>query len=105
MLGAALLFAVLLLLRQVWVNRRPGQLFAFWVGWYGLQRFLIDSVRYGSGDATVGPFTWNQVSGLVAAVGAAVLIWWLGRRPRRMDPIVAPPKEDDAEIVAEDDGV
>ncbi len=103
MLGAALLFAVLLLLRQVWVSRRPGQLFAFWVLWYGLQRFLIDAVRYGSGDATVGPFTWNQVSGLVAAVGAAVLIWWFGRRPEKAATPPLSPPADDAETVTEDD--
>lgn len=79
MVGAGVLLAVLYL-----VSRRfqlpPGRLFFGWVAWYGLQRFALDALRFGSGDATVGPFTWNQVSGLVAGVAGAVLAWWVGRR-------------------------
>lgn len=79
MLGAAILLGVLF-----WVSRRyrlaTGRLFYLWVIWYGLQRFALDSLRFGSGDATLGPFTWNQVSGLVAAVGGMALFWWAARR-------------------------
>ena len=74
---------MLLVLRTRWRNRVAGSLFFVWAGWYGLQRFLIDSVRYGSGDATVGPFTWNQVSGLVAAMAAVVILVWLRAPPAR----------------------
>ncbi len=78
LIGAAILLGVLFLaVRRV--RWRYGQLFSFWVVWYGLQRFVLDSLRYGSGDATIGPLTWNQLSGLAAAVGGAVLFWWLGR--------------------------
>jgi hypothetical protein len=50
----------------------PGGLFFLWMAWYGLQRFMLDSLRFGNGDATLGPFTWNQVSGLTAGVGRGV---------------------------------
>jgi phosphatidylglycerol---prolipoprotein diacylglyceryl transferase len=79
LLGAAVLLGVLYL-----VSRRfalpSGRLFFLWVAWYGLQRFVLDSLRFGLGDATVGPFTWNQVSGLVAGVAGIFLMWWVGRR-------------------------
>lgn len=65
-----------------------GQLFATWVAWYGLQRFVLDALRFGSesGDATIGAFTWNQVSGLVAGVGGLIGIWWLARNRPRVSP-------------------
>ncbi|HEX2155220.1 MAG TPA: prolipoprotein diacylglyceryl transferase family protein [Acidimicrobiia bacterium] len=79
LLGAAVLLGILYL-----VSRRfalpSGRLFFLWVAWYGLQRFVLDSLRFGLGDATVGPFTWNQVSGLVAGVAGIFLMWWVGRR-------------------------
>lgn len=79
MLGAGVLLGVLYL-----ISRRfelpPGRLFFIWVAWYGLQRFVLDSLRFGLGDATVGPFTWNQVSGLAAGVGGLFLAWWIGQR-------------------------
>ena len=78
LLGAGLLLGVLLLLAGA-VRLRPGQLFAVWMAWYGLQRFLLDSLRYGTGDATVGPFTWNQLSGLAAGVAGIALLWRWGR--------------------------
>lgn len=67
-----------------------GQLFVLWAAWYGFQRFILDSLRFGSesGDATIGMFTWNQVSGLVAAVGGVIGIWWLGRRQPQASPEV-----------------
>lgn len=86
LLGAAVLLGVLYL-----VSRRftlpPGVLFFLWVSWYGFQRFALDALRFGNGDATVGPFTWNQVSGLVAGVGGAVMLWWIGGR-RQVEPRV-----------------
>lgn len=56
-----------------------GQLFFLWVAWYGFQRFLLDSLRFGMGDAEIGPFTWNQVSGLAAGIGGLVLFWLMSR--------------------------
>ncbi len=82
LLGAAVLLGALLVLRRRWITRHYGQLFALWAGWYGLQRFLIDFLRFGSGDATLGPLTWNQVSGLAAAVGAGALLAALRRQPQ-----------------------
>lgn len=81
MLGAALLLGLLYLLTRRF-QLPPGRLFFLWVAWYGFQRFLLDSLRFGLGDATVGPFTWNQLSGLVAGIGGLVLAWWIGRRQR-----------------------
>lgn len=81
MIGAGILLGVLYL-----ASRRfelpAGRLFFSWVAWYGFQRFLLDSLRFGLGDATIGPFTWNQVSGLAACVGGLVLMWVVGRRPQ-----------------------
>lgn len=79
MAGAALLLGLLYLLSRRF-RLQPGQLFFVWVAWYGLQRFALDALRFGMGDATVGPLTWNQVSGLTAAVAALVAVAWLGRR-------------------------
>lgn len=79
LMGAGILLGALFLLSRRW-QLAPGRLFFFWVAWYGLQRFVLDSLRFGLGDATVGPFTWNQVSGLAAGVGGLVLMWWIGRR-------------------------
>lgn len=79
MVGAAVLLAVLYLLTRR-LHLAPGRLFFLWVAWYGLQRFVLDSLRFGLGDATIGPFTWNQVSGLAAGAGGLFLMWWIGRR-------------------------
>ena len=91
MLGAVILFFVL-----GWVARRfrlhYGQLFSFWIIWYGLQRFLLDFLRFGMGDATLGDFTWNQISGLAAALLGAGLFAWFGRR----EPVVS--EEADREL-------
>lgn len=81
LVGAGILLGVLYLLTRR-LELAPGRLFFFWVAWYGLQRFVLDSLRFGLGDATLGPFTWNQVSGLAAGVGGLILMWWIGR-PRR----------------------
>lgn len=79
MIGAVILFFVL------WqVQRRfrlhYGQLFSFWVVWYGMQRFILDFLRFGSGDRELGVFTWNQVSGLAAALLGVGMFVWFGRR-------------------------
>lgn len=62
-----------------------GQLFSIWVIWYGLQRFALDFLRIGMGDRELieGVLTWNQLSGLAAALGGVALFWLLGRgQPR-----------------------
>lgn len=83
LIGAAALLGLLFL-----VDRRlrlaPGGLFFAWMAWYGVQRFLLDSLRFGNGDATLGPLTWNQVSGLTAGVAGALLVWWTGARRRQV---------------------
>lgn len=79
LLGAALLLGVLYLVYRRY-RLHYGQLFFLWVSWYGFQRFLLDFLRFGMGDAEIGPLTWNQVSGLAAGVGGLVLLWLMGRR-------------------------
>ena len=78
LLGAAAFFFVL-----TWIDRRVtlryGQLFSIWIIWYGLQRFVLDFLRFGNGDATVGAFTWNQVSGLAGSLLGLGLFMWFGR--------------------------
>lgn len=85
LIGAGILLGVLYL-----VSRRfalpTGRLFFLWVAWYGFQRFLLDSLRFGLGDATLGPFTWNQVSGLAAGLAGLALMWWVGRSREAVRP-------------------
>ncbi len=85
LIGAAVLLSVLYLVQRRF-RLRYGQLFAFWIVWYGVQRFVLDFLRFGNGDATLGSFTWNQISGVAAAFGGAVLFWWFGRQ----NPVVSP---------------
>ncbi len=85
LLGAIVLLVVLYMLYRR-VRLHYGQLFFAWVTWYGFQRFLLDSLRYGSGDATVGPLTWNQLSGLFAGLGGLAALWWLGREQPEVTP-------------------
>jgi phosphatidylglycerol:prolipoprotein diacylglycerol transferase len=81
LIGAVILFFVLKLVADRF-SLRYGQLFSVWIIWYGLQRFILDFLRFGSGDATIGAFTWNQVSGLAAALlGVALFVFWGGRQP------------------------
>lgn len=88
MLGAVILLGVL-----YFVYRRfrlhYGQLFFIWMAWYGFQRFLLDFLRFGMGDAEIGSFTWNQISGLAAGVVGLIFVWYMGRRHP-----VATPEED-----------
>lgn len=93
--GAALLLGLLYLLARNWSRIRYGVLILVWAAWYGMQRFLIDFVRntdLPGADATAGPFTWNQWTGLTASLLALGLVAWVvvGRRT----PIVSP--EEDA---------
>lgn len=94
-----LLGAVALLGFLYFVYRRfklhYGQLFFVWVAWYGFQRFLLDFLRFGMGDAELGPLTWNQVSGLTAGIGGLILFWYMGRRQPQVSP------EEDAKRGAE----
>lgn len=85
MLGAAVLLGVLYLVARRWTTIRYGILFFLWASWYGLQRFVVDFARnteLPGADATIGPFTWNQLMGLLAAVAALAIAIWLtvGRR-------------------------
>jgi phosphatidylglycerol:prolipoprotein diacylglycerol transferase len=85
LLGAAVLLGTL-----YFVYRRfrlhYGQLFFFWVAWYGFQRFLLDFLRFGIGDAEIGPLTWNQVSGLAAGIGGLLLLWYMSRVQPEVSP-------------------
>ncbi len=95
MAGAVVLLLVLFWLVKRWRHRHYGQLFGFWVTWYGLQRFVIDFTRLvpesqgaaaaGAADATLGPLTWSQWSGLGAALLGVFLMW----RYQRTEPVVS----------------
>ena len=78
LIGATILLGVLYLLYRRF-DLKPGQMISFWVIWYGLQRFILDFMRIGNGDATLGPLTWNQVSGLAAALLGVGMFVWFGR--------------------------
>ncbi len=78
LLGAAVLLGVLFVLYRRRLHY--GQLFSVWVLWYGFQRFLLDFLRFGNGDATLGPLTWNQVSGIGGGLLGIALFVWFGRR-------------------------
>jgi prolipoprotein diacylglyceryltransferase len=81
MIGAAVLLGLLYLLYDR-IELRYGQLFFVWVTWYGFQRFLLDSLRFGSGDAEIGALTWNQLVGFLAGLAGLAAIWWMGRTQR-----------------------
>lgn len=91
MIGAAVLMGVLYLIAANWSRLRYGVAFITWMGWYGLQRFLIDFTRNtdfgndaaaGSADATLGPLTWNQWSGLTIGVLAILTVGWISTRAK-----------------------
>ncbi len=79
LLGAVVLLGFLYVVYRR-LRLHYGQLFFLWVAWYGFQRFLLDFLRFGMGDAEIGPLTWNQVSGLAAGIGGLALFWYMGRR-------------------------
>ena len=85
MIGAAVLLGILYLVYRRF-RLRYGQLLFLWVAWYGFQRFVLDGLRFGMGDAVVGSFTWNQISGLVAGIGGLILFWWMGRTRPAITP-------------------
>ncbi len=85
MIGAAILLGVLFILYRRF-RLHYGQLFFIWVAWYGFQRFLLDFLRFGMGDAEIGSFTWNQLSGLAAGVVGLILVWYIGRRQPEVSP-------------------
>lgn len=89
LIGAAIL--MLVLYRLVKTRLHYGQLFAFWIAWYGLQRFILDFLRIGNGDAELGAITWNQASGLVASVGGVALVLWY----RTRNPVVDAEADED----------
>jgi phosphatidylglycerol:prolipoprotein diacylglycerol transferase len=100
LLGAAVLLGVLFLVARNWTKLRYGVLFLTWMGWYGLQRFLIDFTRntdLPNADATLGPLTWNQWSGLTIGVLAILAIIWIVVKQKT--PIVS--HEQDVEYGAE----
>lgn len=80
LVGAALLLGLLYLLARRWSTIRYGTLIFVWAAWYGLQRFALDFLRntdLPGADATAGPFTWNQWTGLAAGVLAIVAVGWI----------------------------
>jgi prolipoprotein diacylglyceryltransferase len=81
LIGAAILLGVLFLLYRRW-NLRYGQLFWIWAAWYGIQRFVLDSLRVGSGDAQVGSLTWNQLSGFLLGAAAIGILFWFDKRQK-----------------------
>ena len=86
LIGASLLLIALAVLATR-VPMRTGQLFALWMAWYGLQRFLLDFLRVS--DASIGPISWNQLSGLAAGLGGIALFWRLGpHRPSEEGGVV-----------------
>lgn len=80
LIGAVFTLAVLYLLSRR-VRMHYGQLFSVWVIWYGLQRFVLDFLRFGNGDATLGAYTWNQISGLAGAALGVYLFVRFRRTP------------------------
>ncbi|MBT8207159.1 MAG: hypothetical protein HKN07_12145 [Acidimicrobiia bacterium] len=88
LVGALVLWGVLAWLARVWKSRHYGQLFSFWMIWYGLQRFFIDFARLGVAkgeadgqiaDSVIGPFTGSQWGALAGALGGLILLLWFGR--------------------------
>ncbi len=85
LLGALVLFGVLMYLRKSWSGAKYGQLFMLWGLWYGFQRFLIDFTRLQAAkdgtvaDSVMGPFTGSQWGALGFAVLGLIALWYTGR--------------------------
>ncbi|OFW66552.1 MAG: hypothetical protein A2Z12_02020 [Actinobacteria bacterium RBG_16_68_21] len=80
LLGATVLLGLLFVVARRWKNVRYGVLIFMWSAWYGMQRFLIDFVRntdLPGADATLGPFTWNQWSGLLVSLASVAILVWI----------------------------
>ena len=100
LLGAAVLLGVLWLVSRHWSRIRYGTLFGLWVAWYGLQRFLIDFTRntgLPGADATAGPLTWSQWSGLSLGLLAVAVVAWV--QVKQVTPLVS--REQDIAFGAE----
>lgn len=85
--GAAVLLGVLYLMARNWSRLRYGVLFLTWMGWYGIQRFLIDFTRntdLPGADATLGSLTWSQWSGLTVGVLAILTVVWILQREKTL---------------------
>ena len=90
LLGAAVLLGVLYLVARRWSTIRYGALIFLWAAWYGFQRFFIDFTRNTelvNADATAGPFTWSQWTGLASGVVSGVILVWIGLRKKT--PVVS----------------
>ncbi len=96
MIGAAVLLGVIVWLAKNWKQRHYGQLFAFWIIWYGFQRFLIDFARLsaardglelpdgtvvdgGIADGVMGRCAGSQWGGLLASLLGVALLLYFGR--------------------------
>ncbi len=81
LLGALVLFGVLMYLRKAWTGARYGQLFMLWGVWYGFQRFLIDFTRLEAAkdgtvaDSVLGPLTGSQWGALAFATAALLSMY------------------------------
>ena len=49
-------------------NFGQGSWIGLWALWYGIQRFILDTLRFGMGDSTIGNVTYNQIGGLLLAL-------------------------------------
>ncbi len=90
LVGAGLLLGLLYLLARRWTKIRYTTLILVWGAWYGLQRFVLDFMRntdLPGADATAGPFTWNQWTGLVVGLIGLGLVAWVV--VRRRTPVVS----------------
>ena len=57
------------------LNYGSGSWIGLWAIWYGIQRMILDTLRFGMGDATIGIFTWNQIGGAtLASIGLLVFL-------------------------------
>lgn len=67
-----LLFAFLIFFLFINMKKRfnfgQGSWIGLWALWYGIQRFILDTLRFGMGDSTIGNVTYNQIGGLLLAL-------------------------------------
>ncbi len=91
LIGAVILLGVLFFVYRRF-KLHYGQLVFLWMAWYGMQRFILDFLRVGSGDAEViaGTLTWNQLSGLAVSLGGLFLFWLM----RSKQPVVSPEEDE-----------
>jgi phosphatidylglycerol:prolipoprotein diacylglycerol transferase len=81
-------------LLALWIGRRfvdrlrPGDLFSFWLVWYGVVRAYLETYRAGWNWAVDGIPVATAVSITIIVIGVATFLW---RHRRRGDPEVRPP--------------